>query len=221
VTERHLGGWLMFGGTCKATLVGAVVAMCVLGPRMAISKDDLDRSDKEAVILFKQIISDERAYYKECVISDEWLAHPIYAYSVRNYIKYPIRGDVSPPHRTTMPKDIIGRGAGAEGLICSEKEQMERKDAALGASTYSGNSTFRDKQIVASTNTSRREFSYPIFDIDYRTAFVVRDNSRRIWIKTENNKYPSFGDGETAVFIYRKKHGRWKLIGHDEYASYH
>ncbi len=210
----------MFGCNRKARFAAAACALGVLHCGSASPKENMSRSDREAISLFDQIMLHDKSYYTTCTISDKWLDYRVYAATARQYIKYSLRGDLSPPDHTTEPKDIIGKAAGVDALICSESEQSARKDAALSASTQSGGGTFRGRKIVASTSTTRREFSYPIFDTDYRTAFVVRNNSKRIWIKTEDDKYPSFGDGEIVVFVYRKRHGRWKAIGYDTYSTY-
>lgn len=211
----------MFGRARRVTCIATALAFGALGCVPASSKEKLDRSDREAIALFAYIISMDKDYYKTCTISDKWLVYSVFAETVRSYIKYPVRGDLSPPHHMTAPKDIIAKGAGADPLICSETERSARTDAALSAPTHSGGETFRGQKILGSASTAQREFSYPIFDTDYRTAFVVRDNSRDNWVKTENNKFRRFGDGEITVFIYRKKHGRWRFKNHDVYATYH
>ncbi|MGF3022610.1 hypothetical protein ACQVP2_07260 [Methylobacterium aquaticum] len=212
---------MMFGRARRAKFIVTALAFGAISCGPVSSKENLDRSNREAISLFDYIISTDRNYYKACTISDKWLVYSVFAETVRTYVNYPVRGDLSPPHHMTVPNDIIGKGAGEDPLICSETERSARKDAALSTSTQSGGGTFRERKIVASTRTAKREFSYPIFDTDYRTAFIVRDNSTRNWIKTEDGKCISFGDGEILVFIYRKRHGRWKMIGHDTYATYH
>lgn len=211
----------MFGPARRAKYIATALAFGALVCGPASSKENLDRSDREAISLFEHIISTEKDFYKSCTISDKWLDYPVFAENVRTYIKYPLRGDLSPPNHMTVPKDIIRQGAGADTVICSETERAARTDAALIAPSHSGGGTFRGQKILASIMTAQREFSYPIFDVDYRTAFVVRENSRDNWIKTENNKYRRFGDGEIVVFIYRKKNRKWKYISCDVYATYH
>ncbi len=211
----------MFGPARRAKYIATALAFGALGYGSASSKENLDRSDREAISLFEHIISTDKNFYLNCAISDKWLVYSVFAENVRNYVKYPLRGDLSPPHHMTMPKDIIGQGAGADPLICSETERSARTDAALSAPTHSGGGTFMGQKILASIITAQREFSYPIFDTNYRTAFIVRNNSRDNWIKTENNKYRRFGDGEIVVYIYRKKNGRWKFKNYDVYATYH
>ncbi|MCF4130291.1 hypothetical protein [Methylobacterium sp. SyP6R] len=210
----------MFEEVFKVKSILLAATFCVISSQVASSKEKLSRSEKDAILIFKEIILSDKDNYSRCTISDKWLIYQISANTIRKFTKYPADNNLSPPKHDKNPKDIIVGNNEAESLICSEKERADIKDNALSVSTHTDNGTFKGHKIIASIQTLLSKFSYPIFDKKYKIAFLVQDSSSRIWIKTDDNKYPSFGDGEVAVLIYKKKRGKWKLIGREIYATY-
>jgi hypothetical protein len=98
--------------------------------------------------LFEHIISTEKDFYKSCTISDKWLDYPVFAENVRLAAYHCVSAG-------PLPNDIFRH--------C---HMIRRREVAAKRGT------FRGQKILASIMTAQREFSYPIFDVDYRTAFV-------------------------------------------------
>ena len=214
--KAQLGPW--FCGLTLATSM--LLPVPVLANELA--RDDVDREIErhrlETAPLIQMLIRDNFPYRNACMFGSTWANRPVDVVLARRYLGSSLLADVSAPHSSSTPSDIIDPAGTKPDFFCSETEATERWKQRL-SEFQSGRDTGEldggpDRQKITQI---RIEISLPVFDTAFSTAIVVLSTSREA--ATRGRSGPSkrsSPEGFGLSFVYKKQAGGWIEIDRTE-----
>jgi hypothetical protein len=164
----------------------------------------------EATALFKFILGELDRERKQCELPDSWRSESVPYPIAKQYLDHTINADLRALEIETTTAEILDPAGKYPESFCSEdeffKEQKIRRDERESGNI---NTDVKDSNRY---EMYRVDYTFPIFDKNYRTAVIMVESSNHDWYKGKNGQiYERFGQ-QGGAWIYRKKNGHWRLL---------
>lgn len=173
---------------------------------------------REAIELFRVILPDREAELAPCVFRTTWLEYAIPAY----YFGSQLPADLVPSDVPAEPQEIMDPSGTMRDAFCHKADDELRLSFLVESlkrrELRNGNDPMRR---VNWLEAPRHEYTFPIFDKNYRRAVIVSSNERRVWYWHPNGLFRSGIENDVGVSIYEKRNGRWRFIRYDLLAAGH
>lgn len=176
------------------------------------------RLKREAIELFQVVLRDDKIKPEPCEFRAKWLEHPIPA----QYFGSHLSAELVPASPPADPAEILDPSGTMREAFCDEAndnlrlsilvENLRRKELK---------DEKNPKVLLNSFRIDRREYTFPIFDKNYRHAVIVGSHLGRSWYWKPDGKFR--GSIETAIgaSVYKKRNGRWRFIKFDLFGAGH
>jgi hypothetical protein len=182
-----------------AWLAGLAVYFGLLGAAKAEDKAGI-RLNAEAKLLFKAVLADAPPT-QPCQLDSTWDNYPIPESVARKHLGLRLHAELSSPNSGTVPPEILV-SADSE-FFCSADQTGKFEGEQL-------------KQFEAGTEKSfeikRRQYSFPVFSDDYRSAVLVVSGSQLTWIRTPEGIRRLAVEAAGAAEVYKKSGNAWRLV---------
>lgn len=159
------------------------------------------RLKREAIVLFSSVLADRDSKFNRCELSTEWLDYAVPSSIAREALRTTVHADLSAPHHATDPREVLDPSGAVKDRFC-DKETYERwrKSLADRLST----------EPSIDTSHATIEYSFPIFDQDFRTAVFVRSSFYGWFYKKPEGPVRPRMESATWAEVYRKIRGKWR-----------
>jgi hypothetical protein len=182
-----------------AAAFGAGASPYKAGPEIVF-----DRTAREAGELFQFIMSKEQHAAERCQFDNTWARYPVPAFVARAHLGSKLHADLSAPfdsrdfHKTIDPENKV------PFAFCSSDER--KAYIAERVQTFEAGTAPRMEAV------KKTEFTFPIFDEQFRTAIVVviyTSTDGRFRLNNNTHTQEPF----LAVYanVFRKDGGMWRL----------
>jgi hypothetical protein len=204
-----------------------VLSLCVYGAagvaaacatEMDIWQKTRERLKREAIELFRVILQDQKEQPAPCEFRAKWLKYPIPA----QYFGSHFHADFVPSNIPAHPAEVLDPSGAMGNAFCNEAEDELRLSFLVESLQRKELRDDKDpKSLLNGFAVTRREYTFPIFDKNYRRAVIVSSNLKRSWYWWPNGKFrPGIESGVGASF-YEKRDGRWRFIKYRLFAAAH
>ncbi len=211
------------------SLIGFVLALCIclcsLAGATATQASELDawekareRVKREAIELFRIILQDDKEKPAPCEFRAKWLEYSIPAH----YFGSHIPAGLVPSNVPTDPEEIMDPSGTMREAFCNEADDELRLSFLVESLRRK---ELKDEKkptgLVNSFRIFRREYTFPIFDKNYRRAVIVSSGLERFWYWKPDGQFRFGIEMMGGASIYEKRKGRWHFIKHDNFFHGH
>lgn len=174
-----------------------------------------ERIKREAIALFQVILQENAQNPTRCQFQAKWMEYPIPHFVARQHLGLTIHADLTPSLYTAAPKDTLDPQGTMRDAFCSPEEE-EKWHASLV-------DNLKAKEISAKNTTSvfrprteafRQEFTFPVFDKEFRRAVIITGGTERSWTKEPDGEILKGLHLMGGASIYEKRKGHWRILKH-------
>ena len=159
------------------------------------------RLKREAIGLFSTVLADRNTGFDKCELSTEWLDYAVPSSIARESLRTTVHADLSPPHHATDPQEVLDPSRAMRDRFC-DKETFERLRKSLA--------DLLNAEPSIDTTHGKIEYSFPIFDKNFRTAVFVRSSFYGWFYKKPESPVRPRLETATWAEVYRKIRGKWR-----------
>jgi hypothetical protein len=207
---------------------GIILALCLclcslagIRPTQASEYDAWEKArerlNREAIELFRVVLQDSKEKPGPCEFRAKWLEYPVPA----QYFDSRVRADFV-PLATADPAEVMDPSSTMHEAFCNEADDELRLSFLV--ESLRRRELRDEKDPTRRLNwfeISRRDYTFPIFDKNYRRAVVVGSYVRRFWYWHPNGQFRPGIESNVGALIYEKRNGRWRFIKYENFASGH
>ncbi len=177
-----------------------------------------ERLQREAIELFRVILQDDKEKPAPCEFRAKWLEYPIPA----QYFESKLSADLVPSNIPADPVEILDPSGTMEKAFCNEADDELRLSFLVENLKRKELRDENDpKSLLNGFAIDRREYTFPIFDKNYRRAVIVSSNLKRSWYWWPNGKFRPGIESDVGASFYEKRNGRWRFIRYKLFAAAH
>ncbi|CAH1654801.1 conserved hypothetical protein [Hyphomicrobiales bacterium] len=215
-TKIELGGWF-----CRLSLASLMI-LPIASLAEERARDDLEKEIErlriEAAPLIQMLIRDNFPHQNACMFDSTWSSRAVDVVLARRYLGSNLLADVSAPHSSIAPSDIIDPTKKMPGYFCSATEATERwkqrlSEFQIGRDAGEPDGA-PDRQKISQL---RIEISLPVFDAAFTTAIVVLSTWREAAARGPAGQSKRLSpEGSGFSFVYKKQAEGWIQIDRTE-----
>ncbi len=192
-------------------LCNAAVADNTQASEISVWEKARERQKQEAINLFRVVLQDDEEKPAPCEFRAKWLEYPIPA----QYFGSKIPADLVPSNIPADPSEIMDPSGTMREAFCNEADDELRLSFLI--------ESLRRKELWDEKNSRnrlnwfkifRREYTFPIFDRNYRRAIIVSSGLERFWYWKPDGPFRHGLHLMGGASIYEKRKGRWRFIKH-------
>jgi hypothetical protein len=177
-----------------------------------------ERLKQEAIELFRVVLQDSKEKPAPCEFRAKWLEYPIPAH----YFGSQLSADLVPSSIPADPAEILDPSGSMREAFCNEVDDELRLSFLIESLRRKELRDQRNpKNLLNWFRISRREYTFPIFDKNYRRAVIVSSNMGRSWYWKSDGQFRTGIENDVGASIYEKRNGRWRFIKYHLFAAGH
>ena len=174
-----------------------------------LSKAEEYRLRQEAKGLFEAVLAEPGPAPGTCGLDKEWASRLVPYRLARKHLGHTALADLNGLETGATTAEILDSPGKHPEWFCGveefRRELQGRKDKTLAAGRAGeGADSLRGSM-------PQLDFSFPVFDMTFRTAIVVRSSSYYGWFMRDGQLQQSLALFVDAL-VYRKTNGRWRLV---------
>ncbi|MBZ6074762.1 hypothetical protein [Microvirga puerhi] len=199
---------------CVALLTSAKIDSAISGEE--VWEKHQRKLKQEAVELFQAVLSEIEYKPKRCEFQIDWHDYAVPEEVARSYLKSTIHADLVPPHHATTPAEILDPAGAIREAFCTEEEEKKWQSSLveeLSAKDVASKSG--DGPASSQFSTLRREYTFPIFDKNFRRAVIIVSGIERSWSRRPNGQIGRWMHLMGGASIYEKRNGQWRFLKHE------
>jgi len=180
---------------------------------------DENRLRQEAKALFEVALAELDPPPRSCELDKAWDSYSVPYEFAKKYPGHTIISDLAGLKIGATTAGILAPLGKHPEWFCSFSEFYQELEMRIGkdmAARRTGESPPSDNHSIL-----RRQYSFPVFDRNFRTAILIRDVSSNGWYIGKDGRVRQPFDMVIRAFVYRKSNGRWKLIKQNALAHGH
>ncbi|MCB8823140.1 hypothetical protein [Microvirga rosea] len=165
---------------------------------------------REATALFQGIIKDQTIVRGHCSLGSTWISDPVPYDVAHQYLGLTVHADLVPMYHGREPAEVIDPAGTMKEEFCDDDEASKRTNALL--EEFKRNSLKTENgHLERSLRIKRLEFSFPVFDQDYKRAIIVVSGSEIGRYRRQDGAVGSYpAEVLLTAVIYVKQDGVWR-----------